>query len=100
MMNGSKIYIGNLPWSLTETQIRNLCTEFGEIADIHVSANKESTVYANGGFAFVTFAEAQSAKVAVDDLNEKVVSGRKLKCDFARPRKPLGTSRRDYAAGD
>ena len=84
--NPKKIYIGNLPYSVDETQLRDLCSPFGEIVDV-----KLITDYATGrskGFAFVEFATEEAATPAIEALNGTELDGRALMVTLARPQQP------------
>jgi len=91
--NVKKLYIGNLPWSLGEEDVRALCEPFGEITDVRLIT--ESHTGRSKGFAFVEFAEEEAAKAAIEELHEKEVDGRNLFVKVARPKQP----RRDYGGG-
>mgnify|MGYP001593176972 CR=1 FL=1 len=82
---GKRIYVGNLPWSVTKVILENLFSGFGEIEDALVIANKFTG--RSRGFGFVTFKEDSSAEKAVKEMHEKDVEGRKL---VVREAMPLG----------
>lgn len=101
MLNATRLYVGSLPWSLTEKDLMELFSRWGTVTDLVVPANKESVQHANAGFCFVCYSEPQAARTALDELNGMSLNGRILKCDYARPRKPLGyQDRRSMAGGD
>jgi RNA recognition motif-containing protein len=78
-----RIYVGNLPWSVTKVRLEELFSSFGSIEDALVMANKYTG--RSRGFGFVTFAENASADKAISEMNEKEVDGRKLVVKEARP---------------
>ncbi|OGK18423.1 hypothetical protein A3D80_02655 [Candidatus Roizmanbacteria bacterium RIFCSPHIGHO2_02_FULL_40_13b] len=96
-MDNKKLYVGNLPWSLTGDSLREMFASFGEITDAVVISDRMSG--RSKGFGFVTFATEESAQKAVAEMNEKEVEGRKLVVNTAKPREdrpPGGGDRRDF----
>lgn len=79
----AKVYVGNLPWSVTDEKLKELFSTFGEISEAIVIKNKFSK--RSKGFGFVTFSDEESAKKAISEMNEKEVEGRKLNVTEARP---------------
>ena len=78
-----RIYVGNLPWSVTKVVLENLFSGFGEIEEALVIANKFTG--RSRGFGFVTFKEDHSAEKAIKEMHEKDVEGRKLVVREAMP---------------
>lgn len=78
-----KIYVGNLPFSVDSEKLKELFTEFGDVEEATVISDKFSG--RSKGFGFVTFANDESAKKAIKEMNDKDVEGRKLKVNEARP---------------
>lgn len=83
MDSNNKIYVGNLPYSVTGDQLREIFAGIGEITEAVVISDKFSG--RSKGFGFVTFADDASAQKAVDEMNNKDMSGRPLKISIARP---------------
>ena len=81
-----KLYVGNLPFSVTQEKLNELFAPFGEIEEATVIADKFSG--RSKGFGFVTFAEDASAEKAIAEMNEKEVEGRALKVNEAQPFDP------------
>lgn len=79
----NKVYVGNLPYSVTGDQLKEIFAGVGEITEAVVISDKFSG--RSKGFGFVTFADESSAQKAVDELNGKDMSGRPLKVSIARP---------------
>ncbi len=77
------IYVGNLSWSVTDSDLRNLFSEFGEIISARVIEDRETG--RSRGFGFVEMDDAGAAK-AIQSLNGKEVGGRGLKVNEAQPR--------------
>ena len=82
---GKRIYVGNLPWSVTKVILENLFSGFGEIEEALVIANKFTG--RSRGFGFVTFKEDVAAGKAISEMHEKDVEGRKI---VVREAMPLG----------
>jgi len=85
---GSKVYVGNLPWSVTKEKLDELFSPFGEITEATVISDKYSG--RSKGFGFVTFADEESAKKAIEKMNGKEIDGRALKVNEAQPRESEG----------
>ena len=80
----TKLYIGNLPFDVTEDDLRNMVSEHGPVNEVTVVMDK-ATGKARG-FAFVTMNTPEAAKVAIAALNGKDWKGRALTVNEARPR--------------
>jgi RNA recognition motif-containing protein len=79
-----KIYVGNLPWSIKDNELRDLFTSYGEVASATVIMDKFSG--RSKGFGFVEMTSDGDAENAMKALNEKEVGGRNLRVNEARPR--------------
>ena len=92
----NKIFIGNLDFSITDRELRELLAEVGEVVDVHMPTDRETG--RPRGFAFVRFATEEQATQAVETMNGREVSGRTLRLDIAedRPRPPR--PRRDFGS--
>ncbi len=78
-----KIYVGNLPFSITLDRLKELFSPYGQIEDAIVMANKFTG--RSRGFGFVTFANDGDAEKAIAEMNNKNVEGRELKVNEAKP---------------
>ena len=78
-MQNSKLYVGNLPYSIGNDQLSQLFAEHGEV--------KEARVIEGKGFGFVEMASTEAAEKAAEALNGAEIEGRTLKVDEARPQK-------------
>lgn len=76
-MEGSKLYVGNLSYSATIEEIKELFAGFGEVRDVKVISGK--------GFGFVEMASQADAEKAKKELNGTQFMGRALTVDEARP---------------
>ena len=89
-MQGSKLYVGNLNYSVTNDELKELFSSYGEVKDIKIIEGK--------GFGFVELDSSEAANKAKDELNSTEFKGRKLRVDEARPprNKQRRHSRRNY----
>lgn len=79
-----KIYVGNLPWSIKDDELRDLFTPFGDVSSAIVIMDKFSG--RSKGFGFVEMDSDSDAETAMKALNEKDIGGRPLRVNEARPR--------------
>ncbi len=78
-----KIYVGNLPFSTTEDELRQLFTEHGAVESVNVISDRYTGQ--SRGFGFVEMAPAD-ADTAIRALNGKTLGDRNLKVNEAKPR--------------
>lgn len=71
-----KIFIGNLDFDLKTEDLEKMFSEFGDIEDAVVITDRNTN--RSKGFGFVTFADEESVKKAVSEMNGKEIEGRKL----------------------
>ena len=88
-----KLYIGGLPYSTTEDQLRDAFSQAGSVSSAVVIMDKMSG--RSKGFGFVEFANDDDATKAIDMWNGKDFGGRTLTVNEARPMEP----RRDFRGG-
>jgi len=81
-----KVYVGNLPFSTGNNELKEMFSSFGEITEAVIIINKFSG--RSKGFGFVTFADAESAKKAIEGMNGKDIGGRQLVVNEAKPMEP------------
>jgi RNA recognition motif-containing protein len=79
-----RIYVGNLPYSVTDEDLREAFAEFGELASAEVIKDKFSGQ--SKGFGFVDMPNSAEADQAIKALNDQPLKGRKLTVNEARPR--------------
>ncbi len=79
-----KIFVGNLAWGVSDDELKNTFSEFGDITDAVVI--KDRFTKRSKGFGFVEFADAAAAEKAIQEMNGKEVSGRELKVAEAKPK--------------
>jgi RNA recognition motif-containing protein len=79
-----RIYVGNLPYSVTDDELRDAFSEFGELASAEVVKDRFSGQ--SKGFGFVDMPNNSEADQAIKSLNDQPLKGRKLTVNEARPR--------------
>ena len=79
-----KLYVGNLPYTVTEEQLRESFGTYGEIASLELISDKMSG--RSKGFGFVDMPNNSEADKAIKALNESQMSGRMIKVNQAQPR--------------
>ncbi len=77
------IYVGNLPWSSTEDEVRSAFASYGEVLSVKLIEDRETG--RPRGFGFVEM-EDEGALAAIDALDGTDFGGRNLKVNEARPR--------------
>ena len=81
--NKKKLYVGNLPYTVTSDSLKTTFSEYGDIVDAVVITDRASG--RSKGFGFVEFADEKAAQKAVEEMNGKEMEDRKLVVNFARP---------------
>jgi len=84
-MQGSKLYVGNLSYSVTNKQLEELFSSHGKVQSANVIGDK--------GFGFVELSDNAEAEKAKEALNGTDFEGRTLKVDEALPQKPRADRR-------
>ncbi len=82
-----KLYVGNLPYSMTEEELQSTFAEHGEVMSANVIQDRYTG--RSRGFGFVEM-EDGSAKGAIEALNGQDLGGRSLVVNEARPRREGG----------
>ncbi len=81
---GKKLYVGNLPYSATDSEIRALFEQVGEIAEVTVITDRETG--RSKGFGFVEMTTDEDAQEAIKRFNGYSMGARPLTVNEARPR--------------
>ncbi|MAZ45737.1 MAG: RNA-binding protein [Gammaproteobacteria bacterium] len=79
-----KLFVGNLPWSVTDQGLEEMFNGFGSVDSAKVITDRETG--RSRGFGFVEMAD-EGARSAIEDLNDSEIEGRKLTVNEARDRK-------------
>jgi RNA recognition motif-containing protein len=85
------IYAGNLPYQITEDELRALFAEYGDVATAKIIIDRDSG--RSKGFGFVEMPDDSQARAAIEALNGSDIQGRNVVINEARPR-PERTPRR------
>ena len=78
------IYVGNLSYGISEDELRQAFSAFGEVSSVKILMDRETG--RSRGFGFVEMPDQSEAEAAVAQLNGKDVGGRALRINEARPR--------------
>jgi RNA recognition motif-containing protein len=81
---GTKLYVGNLSFNTTETDLQDLFAQAGPVQEVTLMQDKFTGK--SRGFAFVTMTTDADAQKAISEFNGKTVEGRPLTVNEARPR--------------
>lgn len=80
----SKLYVGNLPYSFTDSTLEELFAQSGEVASSKVIMDRDSG--RSKGFGFVEMSSEEEADSAIEKFNGHEIDGRALKVDKAKPK--------------
>ncbi len=83
---GSKIYVGNLPFSATSESLNEMFAKFGSVESAKIVMDRDTN--RSKGFGFVEMSSADEAATAIEKLNGQDVGGRSLVVNEARPMEP------------
>ena len=100
----TKIYVGNLPYSVTDSSLQSNFAEFGGVSSAKVMTDRETG--RSKGFGFVEMGSDAEAQAAINGMNGQPLQGRPLVVNEARPREERpggygggGGSRGGYGGG-
>ena len=80
----SKIYVGNLPYSVTDDSLESNFSAFGPVASAKVMMDRDTG--RSKGFGFVEMTSEAEAQAAIAGLHGQSVDGRSIVVNMARPR--------------
>src|SRR5882672_4732659 len=83
-----KLYIGNLPFSTDDGQLRTLFEAHGEVASATIVMDRETG--RPRGFGFVEMTNDDQARAAIEAMNGQQVDGRAIVVNEAKPRESRG----------
>ena len=83
---GKKLYVGNLPYSMTDDRLSELFSAHGTVASAKVIMDRDSG--RSKGFGFVEMGTDQEAEAAISQLNGQQIDGRALTVNEAKPMAP------------
>ena len=79
----TKLYVGNLPYTTSESDLQTLFEGAGQVATINIV--RDRTTGQPRGFAFVEMSDAEGARRAISDLDRHEYGGRNLTVNEAKP---------------
>jgi cold-inducible RNA-binding protein len=91
------LFVGNMSFQTTEADLRAMFEPFGQITRVHIAMDRETG--RARGFAFVEMPNDAEAAKAIAGLDGKVVGGRNLKVNEARPKSASGGPRGGFGGG-
>lgn len=86
------IYVGNLSWGTTESDLRAVFEDFGQVDSVSIIKDRDTG--RSRGFGFVEMSNDSEAQMAIESLNGADLDGRSLKVNVARPREERGGGNR------
>ncbi len=85
---GKKLYVGNLSYSVSDSELESMFAQFGQVDSARVISDRDSG--RSKGFGFVEMANDNEAQAAIEGLNGKDSNGRALTVNEAKPLEPRG----------
>ncbi len=89
-----EIYVGSLPYTVTEDDLKEAFAPFGEVASVRLVSDKFSGK--SKGFGFVEMPSNEEAEAAIAALNENDFKGRDIKVNQAKPKEERPQRRARY----
>lgn len=83
-MNNKKLFVGSLPWSVNDDQLKEIFSQAGNVVSAQVVKDRDTG--RSKGFGFVEMSTDEEANAAVEKLNNSDVDGRKIFVSIARPK--------------
>jgi cold-inducible RNA-binding protein len=93
LLMSTRIYVGNLPYSATSEQVAQLFATYGEVSEALVVTDRDTG--RNKGFGFVTMADDNAARTAIEALRGAQMDDRAIRVDVAQPRAEGSTRSND-----
>ena len=91
------LYVGNLPYRITEDQLKAAFEEYGDVSSCTII--KDKVTGQSKGFGFLEMPESSEAEAAISNLNGHDLMGRKINVNEARPREGGGGGGRGPGGG-
>lgn len=92
-----KLYVGNLPYSTTGEDLRQLFSASGTVESSDVLEDRETG--RSRGFGFVEMSSREEGEAAIEQFNGKEYQGRTLTVNESRPREERSGGRGGYSGG-
>jgi len=94
---GTRLYVGNLSYNVTNQSLETLFADFGRVQSAQVVMDRDTG--RSKGFGFVEMSDNGQAQAAIEGLNQKEVDGRSLTVNEARPREERSGGGGGYGGG-
>ena len=85
-MSNNELFVAQLDWSVTEDELFELFTQYGQVATARIPTDKMTGK--KRGFAFVSMETGDQAQAAINGLNNQEFRGRQLVVKIAEPKAP------------
>ena len=85
---GRKLYVGNLPYSVTEDALRETFSACGTVDSANMITDRDTGQ--SKGFGFVEMSSDSEAQKAIQELNGTTMDNRQIKVNEAKPKAPRG----------
>lgn len=92
------IYVANIPWKASEDQLKELFSQYGDVASAKIIMDK--VTQRSRGFGFVEMSDDSSGKTAINELNGRDFLGKNLVVNEARPREERPARSGGYRRND
>ena len=96
---GRKLYVGNLPYSVTQQALEETFGQCGTVDSVNVITDRDTGQ--SKGFGFIEMSSDSEAQKAIQELNGTSIDGREIKVNEAKPKEPRkGGDRGGYGGRD
>jgi len=85
-MVGKKLYVGNLTYQVSNSDLEQLFSQFGSVQSAQIIADRDTG--RSKGFGFVEMSSESEAQAAIQGLHDQEHDGRRLTVNEAKPREP------------
>ena len=83
---GRKLYVGNLPYSVTQQALEETFGQCGTVDSVNVITDRDTGQ--SKGFGFIEMSNDSEAQKAIQELNGTSIDGREIKVNEAKPKAP------------
>ena len=90
-MSSMNLYVGNLPYQTSESDLRELFAAHGEVESARIITDRDTG--RSKGFGFIEFTSRSEGEQAIAELNGREIDGRQIKVNEAKPRNDRGGGR-------
>jgi RNA recognition motif-containing protein len=87
-MTNNKLFVGNLPFKLSENDVSELFGQYGEVVSCSMPIDRDTG--RKRGFAFVEMKDDSQAEAAIQALNGRQIEGRALSVSISQPKQGGG----------